>query len=40
MSKDKKNIKPAHFRTGSSISAVAVASFLLVYVMGKMWLLV
>lgn len=36
--KEEKNIRVAHFRSGSSISASAVDSFLLIYVMGKMWL--
>lgn len=36
----KKNIKSAHFRSGRSISALAAASFLLPYVMDKIWLLV
>lgn len=38
--KYKKNIKLAHFRSGSSISDSATASFPLVYVMDKIWLLV
>ena len=38
--KYKKNTKSAHYRSGSSISALAAASFLLVYVMDKIRLLV